>query len=151
MTDPHSGSFSIKHSRMKRPRRPRVSGKSAAWFLTGFAAGRWLGRRTHMELQTVQASRQIVNHVSEAIISADQSNTIVMANPAAAALFGTSVERMVGSPLRHYIEGPAEDAGAAEPVDYFRAGSGRAGRRAPDYTVTGVRNDGGRFPLEGSI
>ena len=151
MTDPHSGSFSIKISRMKRPRRPRVSGKSAAWFLTGFAAGRWLGRRTHMELQTVQASRQIVNHVSEAIISADQSNTIVMANPAAAALFGTSVERMVGSPLRHYIEGPAEDAGAAEPVDYFRAGSGRAGRRATDYTVTGVRIDGERFPIEGSI
>jgi PAS domain S-box-containing protein len=135
---------------MKRPRRSRVSGRSAAWFLTGFAAGCWLGRRIHMEPETVQASRQIVNHVSEAIISADQSNTIVMANPAAAALFGTSVERMVGSPLGHYIEGPAEGA-AAEPVDYFRPGSGRAGRRATDYTVTGVRIDGERFPIEGSV
>jgi PAS domain S-box-containing protein len=104
-----------------------------------------------MEPETVQASRQIVNHVSEAIISADQSNTIVMANPAAAALFGTSVERMVGSPLGHYIEGPAEGAGAAEPVDYFRPGGGRAGRRATDYTVTGVRIDGERFPIEGSV
>ncbi|WP_075795362.1 PAS domain-containing sensor histidine kinase [Massilia putida] len=137
---------------MKRPRRYRVSGRSAAWFLTGFAAGCWLGRRIIGESETVQASRQIVNHVSEAIISADQSNTIVMANPAAAALFGTSVDRMVGSPLGHYIEAPAEGAGAAaEPVDYFQPGSGRAGRRATDYTVTGVRIDGERFPIEGSV
>src|SRR5690242_20819362 len=135
MTDPHSGSFSIKHSRMKRPRRSRVSGSSAAWFLAGFAAGCWLGRRIQREPETVQASRQIVNHVSEAIISADQSNTIVMANPAAAALFGTSVEQMVGSPLGRYIESPDGD----EPVDYFRAGSGRAGRRATDYAVIGLR------------
>ena len=100
---------------MKRPRRPRVAGRAAAWFLAGFATGYWLGRRIKGEPHIVPASRQSVNHVSEAIISADQSNTIVMANPAAAALFGTSVERMVGSPLRHYIEGPAEDAGAADP------------------------------------
>ena len=98
------------------------------------------------------ASRQIVNHVSEAIISADRANTIVMANPAAAALFGTSVEQMVGSPLGRYLEEPAGRAdGPGEPVDYFRPGSGRAGRRATDYTVVGLRNDGERFPIEGSI
>jgi PAS domain S-box-containing protein len=134
---------------MKRPRRPRVSGKSAAWLFTGLAAGYWLGRRFRQEPETVPASRQIVNHVSEAIISADQSNTIVMANPAAATLFGTSVEQMVGSPLGRYIESPEGDSGA--PVDVFRAGSGRAGRRATDYTVTGLRGDGERFPIEGSI
>ena len=98
------------------------------------------------------ASRQIVNHVSEAIISADRANTIVMANPAAAALFGTSVEQMVGSPLGRYLEEPAGGADrAGEPVDYFRPGSGRAGRRATDYTVIGLRNGGERFPIEGSI
>jgi len=104
----------------------------------------------------VPASRQIVNHVSEAIISADQSNIIVMANPAAAALFGTTVDEMVGSPLGRYIEGPAgmpaqSPDDAREPVDFFRPGSGRAGRRATDYVVTGVRDDGERFPIEGSI
>jgi PAS domain S-box-containing protein len=134
---------------MKRPRRPRVSGRSAAWFLTGAAAGYWLGRRFREELETVQASRQTANHVSEAIISADQSNTIVMANPAAATLFGTSVEQMVGSPLGRYIESP--DGDVDEPVDYFRPGGGRAGRRATDYTVTGLRGDGERFPTEGSV
>ncbi len=95
------------------------------------------------------ASRQIVHHASEAIISADLSNVIVMANPAAAALFDTSVEQMVGSPLGRYIE--TTDGHAGEPAAYFRAGSGRAGRRATDYAVTGLRSDGRRFPIEGSI
>jgi PAS domain S-box-containing protein len=137
---------------MKRPRRPRVSGRAAACFLAGLAAGHWLGRRASGEPDTVPASRHIVSHVSEAIISADRANTIVMANPAAAALFGTSVDQMVGSPLGRYIEEPAGGASrAGEPVDYFRPGTGRAGRRATDYTVVGVRNGGERFPIEGSI
>jgi len=141
---------------MKRPRRPRVAGRAAAWFLAGFATGYWLGRRIKREPDTVPASRQNVNHVSEAIISADQSNTIVMANPAAAALFGTTVDQMVGSPLGRFIEAPADSPAHApddtrEPVDFFRPGSGRAGRRATDYAVTGVRDNGERFPIEGSI
>jgi len=97
----------------------------------------------------VPASRQIVHQASEAIISADLSNVIVMANPAAAALFDTSVEQMVGSPLARYVEAPGIALG--EPSEYFRAGSGRAGRRATDYAVTGLRSDGRRFPIEGSI
>jgi PAS domain S-box-containing protein len=141
---------------MKRPRRPRVAGRAAAWFLAGFATGYWLGRRIKGEPHIVPASRQSVNHVSEAIISADQSNTIVMANPAAAHLFGTTVDQMVGSPLGRFIEAPADVPNhapddAREPVDFFRPGSGRAGRRATDYAVTGVRDNGERFPIEGSI
>jgi len=133
---------------MKRPRRPRSAGRHAAWFLAGLAAGYGLGRRLHREPDTVPDSRYTAHHVSEAIISADHANIIVMANPAAAALFGTSVEHMVGSPLARFLEVPA---GRDDPVDYFRPGSGRAGRRATDYTVTGVRGDGERFPIEGSI
>ena len=141
---------------MKRPRRPRVAGKAAAWFLAGLATGYWLGRRPQGEPEIVSASHQIVNHVSEAIISADQSNIIVMANPAAAALFGTTVDQMVGSPLGRFIEAPADipthaPDDAREPVDFFRPGSGRAGRRSTDYAVTGVRDDGERFRIEGSI
>jgi PAS domain S-box-containing protein len=97
----------------------------------------------------VPASRQFRKHASEAIISADLSNVIVMANPAAAALFDTSVEQMVGSPLDDYIEAPGD--AIHEPADFFRAGSGRAGRRATDYAVTGKRRDGRRFPIEGSV
>jgi len=131
--------------------RPRL--RSTAWaatcFLLGFAAGHRLGRGAPRELDTVQDSRQIVDNASDAILSADGSHTIVMANPAAAGLFGTTVEAMVGSPLGRFIESDRSDAG--ELPDYFDAGSGRAGRRATDYAVTGVRADGQRFPIEGSI
>lgn len=148
---------------MKPLRRLRPAGRSAApsaagaalvptgaaCFLLGLAAGARLARRVQEEEATMPASRQIVHHASEAIISADGANTIVMANPAAAALFGTSVDQMVGSPLGRFIDMPA--SGAGEPPDVFRAGSGRAGRRATDYAVTGVHADGRRFPIEGSI
>ena len=154
---------------MKPSRRPRFTGRSPArpaarfplgCFALGLAAGAWLGRRACKETDTVHPSRQnhshlIVHQASDAIVSADQSNTIVMANPAAAALFATSVDAMVGSPLGRYLLAPPEPPGPAEasgePSDFFRAGSGRAGRRATDYTMTGLRSDGRRFPVEGSV
>jgi len=129
--------------------------RSTAWtatvLLIGLAAGRRLGRAPAKDLDTVPASRQIVHDAHDAIISADGSYTIVMANPAAAALFGTTVEAMVGSPLARWIESATTGHGPDEMLDYFRAGSGRAGRRATDYAVTGLRADGERFPIEGSI
>jgi len=138
---------------MNPSRRPRFPGWPAASQLAicllGLATGYKLGRRASQEPDTVPASRQIVHHASEAIISADLGNTIVMANPAAASLFGTSVEQMLGSPLEHYIETPAR-AGDG-PLELLGAGTGRAGRRATDYAVTGLRANGHRFPMEGSI
>jgi PAS domain S-box-containing protein len=131
----------------------RLRLRSTAWaatcFLMGLAAGLRLGRQSPGEPDTVPASRQIVQDANEAIVSADGSYTIVMANPAAAALFGTSVDAMVGSPLARWIE--SARAGPDEVLSYFHAGSGRAGRRATDYAVTGLRADGQRFPIEGSI
>jgi PAS domain S-box-containing protein len=131
------------------PARVALFPACAACFALGLAAGRRRGRRAEEEEATMPASRQIVHQANEAIISADGANTIVMANPAAAALFGTSIAHMIGSPLGRYIETPV--GGSAEPPDYFRAGSGRAGRRATDYAVTGLHSDGRRFPIEGSI
>lgn len=133
--------------RLRFPGWPAVS--QVGCFLLGLAAGRTLGRRAPQEPDTVPASRQIVHHASEAIISADLDNTIVTANPAAATLFGTSVEQMLGSPLGRYIEAPGSETDG--PTEFFGAGSGRAGRRATDYAVTGLRANGHRFPLEGSI
>jgi PAS domain S-box-containing protein len=126
---------------------------STAWaatcFLLGFAAGRRLGTEAPGDPDTVQDSRQIVNDASDAIVSVDGNQTILIANPAAAALFGTTVDAMRGSLLSLYIESDKVDAD--ELLDYFRAGSGRAGRRATDYAVIGMRADGQRFPIEGSI
>jgi PAS domain-containing protein len=118
--------------------------RSTAWaatcFLMGLAAGCRLGREPSRDPDTVPASRQIVQDANDAIVSADGSYTIVMANPAAAALFGTTVDAMIGSPLARFIESAKSDPD--ELLDYFRPGSGRAGRRSTDYAVTGLRADG---------
>jgi PAS domain S-box-containing protein len=131
----------------------RLRLSSTAWaatcFLLGVAVGHRFASHSPGDTDTVPASRQIVHDANDAIVSADGSYTIVMANPAAAALFGTTVDAMIGSPLANYVESAKTDP--EELLDYFRAGSGRAGRRATDYAVTGLRADGQRFPIEGSI
>jgi PAS domain S-box-containing protein len=93
----------------------------------------------------VPASLQILHQASDAIVTADLSHTIVMASPAAARLFGTSVADMLGSPLGRWLEL------AGGPGALLRSGSGRAGRRGTDYTIVGRHSDGRRFPIEGSV
>jgi len=113
----------------------------------GYALARWPLR--------VRAAREhgdhgdvIIHHASEAIISTDDANTIVMANPSAAAMFGTSIDDMQGSALRRFLTPePVTGDGAAA---YF-GDSGRVGRRATDYAVSGIRANGETFPLEGSV
>jgi len=110
----------------------------------GYALARWPARaRAAHEHGDV-----IIHHASEAIISTDDANTIVMANPSAAAMFGTSIDDMQGSVLRRFLTPePVTGDGAAA---YF-GDTGRVGRRATDYAVSGIRANGETFPLEGSV
>ncbi len=94
-------------------------------------------------------SRRILHSASDAILSVGHDTTILLANPAAARMFDTGVPSLQGSALARFIAAPGADA--RTPLDYFPAGLGRAGRRATDYAVTGIRSDGERFPIEGSI
>jgi PAS domain S-box-containing protein len=118
-------------------------------FLGGHLLGRRLAARRAPWKLPSSHSRRIVDNASEAIISVDQRSTILMANPSAATIFATTVEEMCGSPLQRFIRTPS---GPGEtPLNYFPTGGSRAGRRATDYAVTGVRANGEPFPLEGSI
>ena len=108
----------------------------------GYALARWPARaaREHGDV--------IIHHASEAIISTNDANTIVMANPSAAAMFGTSIDDMQGSALRRFLTPePVTGDGAAA---YF-GDTGRVGRRATDCAVSGIRANGETFPLEGSV
>jgi PAS domain S-box-containing protein len=119
---------------------------SPAMLLLGFMAGFFVARRA---TGPAADSRHIVHSASDAIISADDSNIIVMANPAAAAMFATTVADMRGKPLARFVRSNGGEG--ASPPEYIGAGSGRAGRRATDYAVTGVRSTGQQFPIEGSV
>ena len=105
-------------------------------------------RRPPAEVRQVDG-RRIVHSASDAILSIDDEAVIVFANPAAAHMFATSVANMRGSSLARFIQAPGRDSKL--PLDYFPAGGGRAGRRATDYAVTGIRANGQLFPIEGSI
>ena len=135
-----------------RPSRFRSWGGPALLVL-GYLGGRYLSRprpRQRGPRYARSHSGDIIHNASEAIISTDEASRIVLANPSAAAMFATTVRQMQGSPLGKFIF-PQPAAGAA-PTAYFGGeGGGRAGRRATDYAVTGVRAGGETFPLEGSI
>src|SRR5450830_1536816 len=120
--------------------------KGAALFGLGAVTGFQLARRAPAPALPAR-SNDIISHASEAIISTDRHNTIVMANSAAAAMFATTVEAMQQAPLGRFLS--PLPASADGPPLYF-SDSGRTGRRATDYAVTGIRADGSTFPIEGS-
>lgn len=127
----------------------RRRGRSAAMFALGLLGGHLIARLdTGSQNDTPTRHSRIVDNAGEAIISADEFSRVVLANPAAAAMFGVSVAQMLGQPLSHFIRAPAD--AAHSPLDYFQGG-GRAGRRATDYAGVGVRAGGMPFPIEGSI
>ncbi|SHH13020.1 PAS domain-containing sensor histidine kinase [Massilia sp. CF038] len=138
---------------MKNQRSLRLRSWRVSMFFLGLAGG-------HLLLRAVAGgrgprfarshSRDIIQHASEAIISTDDTQTVVLANPSAAAMFATTVDAMQGSPLSRYIHPLPTTPGDPIPA-YFGDGSGRVGRRATDYAVTGIRANGETFPLEGSV
>lgn len=144
---------------MKRQRSAHPRGRGLAMLALGFLGGRLLARtgaNGHNGADDADGaadtparhSRRIVHNAGEAIIAADDSSRIVLANPAAARMFGVSVQEMEGSPLARYIRAP--HAMDAKPLEYFQA-DGRAGRRGTDYAGTGLRANGEPFAIEGSI
>ena len=145
--------------RPQRRARSRRTGPAVlvAGFLSGYCAGNMAAalRRARSPQRSAQRnprsfdSRRILHSASDAILSVDEHATILLANPAAAQMFSSSVSAMQGARLSRFIQPPTPEA--RTPLDYFPAGGGRAGRRATDYAVTGIRAGGQLFPVEGSI
>ena len=123
-------------------------GSGPAMLLLGLAAGHTLARRRRGTRLAHEHGDEIIQHASDAIISTDAANTILMANRSAAAMFDTTVENMQRSPLGRFIT-PQPSVGDGG-IAYFGDG-GRVGRRATDYAVSGIRSGGETFPLEGSV
>jgi PAS domain S-box-containing protein len=126
---------------------------STALLVTGRLAWRmgWLCSRS---VAAHKRSRGIIQHASDAIISTDEQQHILQANPSAASMFGTTVQAMEGAPLQQFIPRDQRQTGGPVPPNYFGETGIRLrmkGRRASDYAVTGLKASGQHFPLEGSI
>lgn len=112
---------------------------------------RHLLEQARSDLQVREAQlRGVVDSATEAIITTDESQTIVLANPAAARTFGYGVAQLIGLPLdlliaqtlraqhRHDVEAFGRSAVQSRPMH---------GRPA----VKGLRADGSEFLMEAAI
>ena len=128
--------------------------------ITAAAGAAWLAQLVLRPLlyplgrKSWRRSRGIIQHASDAIIITDERQSILQANPAAAAMFGVTIDEMQGAPLNAFI--PRDQRlGANMATSHYFGDTGihlrMKGRRASDYAVTGVRRDGQHLPLEGSI
>jgi PAS domain S-box-containing protein len=95
------------------------------------------------DLQMREAQlRGILDSASDAIIATDAAQRIVMANPAAARVFGQAGQALVGMPLAALF--PAELADAQlQAIE-----SARGGRH---LDLVGLRADTSRFPIEAAV
>jgi diguanylate cyclase (GGDEF)-like protein/PAS domain S-box-containing protein len=94
--------------------------------------------------------RGILESATDAILTVDGTQTVLMANRAASEMFGCPIDVMIGAPLARFIperfraiHSRDVDAFGAEPVN-----ARKMGRRTD---VLGLRSDGQEFPIEGAI
>ena len=94
--------------------------------------------------------RGILESATDAILTVDETQTVLMANHAASEMFGCPIDAMIGAPLARFIperfratHSRDVEAFGAEPIS-----ARKMGRRTD---VLGLRIDGQEFPIEGAI
>ena len=107
--------------------------------------------RASLALQASEAMlRGVFESASEAIVTANAAQFIVMANPAAARMFGCPPEQLVGRSLASLL--PERHRSAHEElVRRFGLGDDSARRMRPGREVMALRADGEEFPAEVGI
>ena len=94
--------------------------------------------------------RGIFESATDAIVTADASQTIVMANPAAARMFRCSVQTLLGAPLERWMP-ERHRAAHRDDVLAFGAGDVFARHMGRARDVVARRADGEEFPVEVAI
>jgi PAS domain S-box-containing protein len=108
-------------------------------------------RASEAALQSVQARvGDIVDSAMDAIISADESQRIVLYNPAAEKVFGWPRDAVLGQPLDRLLPERFRHAHQAHIAQFGRTGA--TSRRMGDPGILyGLRASGEEFPIDASI
>jgi PAS domain S-box-containing protein len=95
----------------------------------------------------------IIEAAIDGIITVDEKQLIVLINPAAAAIFGYSVETLMGESLNKVIPARHREVHGSHVRQFGKTGTTRRimGAHFEDFYVTGLKADGTEFPLEASI
>jgi PAS domain S-box-containing protein len=108
-------------------------------------------QRSTLALQVREAQlRGILDSASDAIVAADQTQTVVMANPAAARLFACRVDELLGAPVERLIP-ERYRAGHRELVRAFGEGEVTSRSMTVGRGLTALRSTGEEFPIEAAI
>jgi hypothetical protein len=92
----------------------------------------------------------ILDSAMDAIITVDEAQHVVLFNAAAEAMFGCPRAEAIGAPLASFIPERFRGAHAAH-VRGFGEGAIVSRRMGALRIVTGLRRDGGEFPIDASI
>ncbi|MBC3864153.1 PAS domain S-box protein [Undibacterium jejuense] len=103
-------------------------------------------------LQRERLSRMIDTAI-DGIITVDEQQIIILANPAAAAIFGYQADSLIGAPLDNLIPMRHRHSHGNHMREFGEAGTTRRkmGTHYEDFYVTGCKADGNEFPIEASI
>ena len=94
--------------------------------------------------------RGIFDSAVDAIITADESQTIVQANPAAATMLRCSLDELIGAPLHRFVPPRFREQHQRDVRD-FGNDAVSARHMGARRDVTAQRADGQEFPIEASI
>ncbi|HJW57852.1 MAG TPA: MASE3 domain-containing protein [Burkholderiaceae bacterium] len=95
----------------------------------------------------------IIQNASDAIITVDSRQVIVLANPSAAAMFGVTSDKMQGCPIEQYIPAQHHEKYRRH-IRLFgkpRLAYLTKGKTYSHHAVTGLRANGEEFAIEASI
>lgn len=95
----------------------------------------------------------IIETAIDGIITVDEMQKIVLVNPAAAAIFGYTVEALQNASLNEVIPTRHRKTHGAHLSQFGETGATRRkmGASYEDFYVTGLKADGTEFPIEASI
>ena len=108
-------------------------------------------KRADIALRKSEARlRGIFAAATDAILTVNESQRIVEANPAAAAMLRLPLDALIGAPLERFIPEPVR-ARHGQMVKAFGDEMVSARPMGPARTVTGVRATGEEFPIDAAI
>ena len=93
----------------------------------------------------------IFDTASDAILTVDASQTVVVANSAAARMFGCAIDEMVGSPLERFIPPRHRDRHHAHMQAFGETGASVRWMGDGAVELSALRAGGQEFPIEASI
>ena len=93
---------------------------------------------------------QTIDSVMDGIVAADESQNILVFNPAAERMFGLSAAAAIGQPMEQLLPHRARAAHRQQVTSFIAAGVSSK-TMGPHLDVIGRRADGSEFPIESTI